>query len=50
MGTIRRSSTPKANLYAAAYHEAGHAVAAHFLRVPLGRKGVSIVPDEKWGA
>ena len=33
---------------ATAYHEAGHAVAAHQLRVGIGRRGVSIVPNEGW--
>jgi hypothetical protein len=33
-------------LWATAYHEAGHAVAAIHLRVGIGRQGVSIVPSE----
>jgi hypothetical protein len=35
-------------LEATAYHEAGHAVAAFQLRVGIGRRGVSIVPNEDW--
>jgi hypothetical protein len=35
-------------LEATAYHEAGHAVAAHQLRVGIGRREVSIVPNEGW--
>jgi hypothetical protein len=31
-----------------AYHEAGHAVAALQLKVGIGRRGVSIVPNEDW--
>ena len=30
-----------------AYHEAGHAVAAFVLRLKIGRRGVSIVPDRE---
>ena len=33
-------------LWATAYHEAGHAVMALYLGVGLGRQGVSIRPDE----
>src|SRR5260370_21260390 len=33
-------------LWATAYHEASHAVAAIHLRVGIGRRGVSIVPSE----
>jgi hypothetical protein len=36
-------------LKATAYHEAGHAVAAWRLGIALGRKGVTIVPDEAAG-
>ena len=32
-----------------AYHEAGHAVAAFVLRLKIGRRGVSIVPDKEHG-
>jgi hypothetical protein len=35
-------------LEATAYHEAGHAVAALQLRVGIGRRGVSLVPNEDW--
>ena len=31
----------------AAYHEAGYAVAAFILRLKIGRRGVSIVPEKK---
>jgi hypothetical protein len=34
---------------AAAYHEAGDAVVAYFERVPLRRKGASIVPNREDG-
>jgi ATP-dependent Zn protease len=30
-----------------AYHEAGHAVAAFVLRLKIGRRGVTIVPDKE---
>ena len=30
-----------------AYHEAGHAVAAFVLRLKIGRRGVTIVPDRE---
>jgi hypothetical protein len=32
---------------ATAYHEAGHAVTAYFLRLSMGRDGATIVPDHK---
>ncbi len=34
---------------ATAYHEAGHAVVAHFERVPLRQKGASIIPNREDG-
>lgn len=39
-----RRLTP-AQATATAYHEAGHAVVAHYLGQSVGRKGISIVPD-----
>ena len=30
-----------------AYHEAGHAVAVFVLRLKIGRRGVTIVPDKE---
>ena len=30
-----------------AYHEAGHSVAAFVLRLKIGRRGVTIVPDRE---
>lgn len=38
---------PSKQLIATAYHEAGHAVAAHFLELPLRR--ATIVPNEEEG-
>jgi hypothetical protein len=39
-------TTPReAQLWATAYHEAGHAVAAIRLGIGLGRKGINIIPD-----
>jgi hypothetical protein len=37
----------KQQLFATAYHEAGDAVVAIDLGTGLGRKGVSIIPDEE---
>jgi ATP-dependent Zn protease len=39
-----RVKTTKAEI-STAYHEAGHAVAAFFLHLSIGRKGVTIIPD-----
>jgi ATP-dependent Zn protease len=40
-----RVKTTKAEI-STAYHEAGHAVAAFFLHLSIGRKGVTIIPDK----
>jgi len=49
MSAIKHISISTANL-STAYHEAGHAVAAWRLNIPLRRKGVTIIPDRARGA
>jgi hypothetical protein len=46
-----RTTTKSARVaWTTAYHEAGHAVAAFFLGLRIGRAGITIVPNKKEGA
>jgi hypothetical protein len=50
MNATKSTSSRNATLWATAYHEAGHAVAAYMLKIALRRKEVSIVPDNERGS
>ena len=43
----RAMKRPRRRHESTAYHEAGHAVAAFVLRLKIGRRGVTIVPDKE---
>ena len=48
MAKKKAARPARRSLWATAYHEAGHAVAAFVLGLRIGRRGVTIVPNYDW--